>query len=108
MAEASRRDPGLAAERTDIAWARSALAAMACLAALLRRVPTYGAVARYACIGAVMALMVVIVVFERANVRRRADPAYTIDHALVHLRHVASVVFGVGVLCFAVVMLSWR
>jgi putative membrane protein len=50
------REPGLAAERTDLAWNRSGLALLACGAAVLRGFPPAGFSARHV-VGAVILVL---------------------------------------------------
>jgi putative membrane protein len=50
------REPGLAAERTDLAWNRSGLALLACGAAVLRGFPPANFSARHA-VGAVILVL---------------------------------------------------
>jgi putative membrane protein len=50
------RDPGLAAERTDLAWNRSGLALLACGAALLKGFPPAGVTA-HQIVGAVILVL---------------------------------------------------
>jgi uncharacterized membrane protein YidH (DUF202 family) len=50
------REPGLAAERTDLAWNRSGLALLACGAAVIRGFPPAGFSARHV-VGAVILVL---------------------------------------------------
>jgi putative membrane protein len=72
------REPGLAAERTDLAWNRSGLALLACGAAVLRGFPPAGFSARHI-VGAVILVLGAFTwamgAFEAR--RRRARPGKT-------------------------------
>lgn len=100
---ATAGDPGLAAERTDIAWARSGLAVVVCLAAILRRVPAMQATHRWA-LFVVLPVAVLIVAGVTARTQHHAASELpAIDTTALRLRTVAWSIVAVGVLCLVVV-----
>jgi hypothetical protein len=103
---ATAGDPGLAAERTDIAWARSGLAVVVCLAAIMRRVPAMQASHRWA-VFAVLPVGVAIVAAVTARSQHHAASTLPeIDTTALRLRSVAWSIVAVGVLCLVVVALG--
>jgi uncharacterized membrane protein YidH (DUF202 family) len=103
--DADSRDPGLAAERTDLAWSRSGLSLLACGAAVLRGLAdtplTGGDVAAGACIlalgAATWALGSWHVARSRARGHRRTTPSDLLPISL-GVAAVGLAAFVVGVL----------
>ena len=98
------RDAGLAAERTDIAWARSGLAIVTCLAAVLRRVPSMRADERYGLLAVLAVGVVSILVVTRRHSHSASSMLAPIDTTAARLRSVAGAGTAVGLLCLAVVL----
>jgi hypothetical protein len=97
------RDPGLAAERTQIAWGRNALAFATCLAIALRRVPS---MSHWTAFGLLLVAAVTIaaitVVLRHRLVANAAAPA--IDVTQIRLRNVAVLTSAIGAVCLVVVL----
>lgn len=104
--ERPARDPGLAAERTDIAWARSGLAAITCLAGVLRRLASAHVATRWAVIVGLAVVGVVLALVQRRGAHRAEARLGSADAAARRLTEVAVGVTGVGVLCLTVALLS--
>jgi uncharacterized membrane protein YidH (DUF202 family) len=98
-------DTGLAAERTDIAWSRSALALVTCVAVVLRRVPN---MSRATGVGLVVVVMVMLggasLLLRRRIAAHERDPAIVL--ARLRLRNLALLTSFTGVLCLAVMLLT--
>ena len=98
-------DPGLAAERTDIAWSRSALALVTCVAAVLRRVPNMSRATGVALVVTVLAMLVAAsLVMRRRIAAHERDPAIVV--ARLRLRNLALLTSFAGALCLAVMLLT--
>jgi len=98
------RDPGLAAERTDIAWARSGLAILTCLAAVLKRVPSMGVGERYGIVSVFAMAVVSIAAVTWRRPHAAVGPLPVIDATALRLARVARNATAVALLCFAVVL----
>lgn len=98
---------GLAAERTDIAWSRSALALVTCAAAVLRSVPD---MQRATAVGLVLVVLVMLVgvglMMRRRLATHERDPG--IVRARLRLRNLAFMTSFTGVLCLSVLLLTIR
>lgn len=103
---ATAGDPGLAAERTDIAWARSGLAVVVCLAAIMKRVPAMQASHRWAVFVVVPVAVAIVALVTSRSQHHAAMELPAIDAVAVRLRSVAWSIGGVGVLCLAVVLFA--
>ena len=98
-------DRGLAAERTDIAWSRTALALVTCAAAVMRRVPE-------AAQGRFLALVIFVVVtligasllLRQRLAAHERDPAVVVTR--LRLRNVAAMTSLTGALCLVVMLLT--
>src|SRR5262245_31019409 len=94
---------GLAAERTDIAWSRSALAIVACSAAILRRVPkTSRATTIVLILSILMMLTAASLILRRRITADERDPA--IDRSRQRLQYVATMTSLTGALCLVVML----
>lgn len=100
------RDPGLASERTDLAWNRSGLALLACGAAVLKGVPPAGVSARQLAGTVILVLGAFTWALGAWQARRRVRPGFT--RATASGRDVIPVVLGtvgVGVAAFVLAAL---
>jgi uncharacterized membrane protein YidH (DUF202 family) len=98
-------DTGLAAERTDIAWSRSALALVTCVAVVMRRVPS---MSRAASVGLVVTVVLMLAgagfLLRRRLAAHERDPAIVV--ARLRLRNLAILTSLTGALCMAVMLLT--
>jgi uncharacterized membrane protein YidH (DUF202 family) len=98
-------DPGLAAERTDIAWSRSALALVTCTAAVLKRVPHMSRAESIGLVVAVAAMLAAASLLLRRRIAgHQRDPAIVMSR--LRLRNVALLTTFTGALCLAVMFLT--
>lgn len=99
------RDPGLATERTNIAWSRSALALVACAAAVLRRVPSMPRATGVALVLTVTAMVLGGSYLLRKRLGAQADRA-DIEVSRLRLRNMAVMTSFTAALCFVVMLLT--
>lgn len=99
------RDPGLATERTNIAWSRSALALVACAAAVLRRVPAMSRATGIALVLTVGAMVLGGSFLLRSRLGAEEDRS-GIELTRLRLRNMAVMTSFTAALCFAVMLLT--
>ena len=99
------RDPGLATERTNIAWSRSALALVACAAAVLRRVPAMSRATGVALVLTVAAMVLGGGYLLRRRLGAQPEPS-GIELSRQRLRNMAVMTSFTAALCFVVMLLT--
>lgn len=99
------RDEGLATERTNIAWSRSALALVACAGAVLRRVPAMSRASGIALVVTVAAMVLGGSYLLRTRLGAATD-APDIELSRVRLRNMAVMTSFTAAVCFAVMVLT--
>jgi uncharacterized membrane protein YidH (DUF202 family) len=101
--DADSRDPGLAAERTDLAWNRSGLSLIACGAAILRGLAgtpvSHGNLAVGACILALGVATWALGAWHLAHARARGERRTTTTDLLPIAVGVATVGLAAFVIC---------